>query len=141
LSVLARAPETLTQQAKANRTMGSIYSETYKVDVATILGQKEGVGTCTDSDFLDFRGLAAKLGTTEQWVRRNVRRTYTRDPIPHLRFGRSFRFMWDSAEMQEWIERRKDISGETKTRSISSRPASHNVKRTEFGPNRKEKMQ
>jgi len=61
------------------------------------------------SEFVDFRGLAEKLGTSEQWVRRMVRNTYTRDPIPHFRFGRSIKFDWDSPEMQAWLERRKQL--------------------------------
>ena len=89
--------------------------------------------------FLDFRGLAAKLGTTEEWVRRNVRRTYTRDPIPHLRFGRSIKFDWDSVEMQEWLERRKATTDAQKSTVASVGGASYNLKRTEFGPNRKER--
>ena len=93
------------------------------------------------SDFLDFGGLATRLGTSEQWVRRNVRRTYTRDPIPHLRFGRMIRFVWDSPQMQEWIERRKATADGTKSIATSPRSASYNLKRTEFGPNRKERKQ
>ena len=93
------------------------------------------------SAFLDFRGLAARLGTGEQWVRRNVRRTYTRDPIPHLRLGRIIRFVWDSPEMQGWIDRRKTAADGTKSLSAYARSASYNLKRTGFEPNRKERMQ
>jgi hypothetical protein len=91
----------------------------------------------TVADFLDFRGLAAKLGTSEQWVRRNVRRTYTRDPIPHLRFGRWIRFVWDSPEMQGWIERRKTTTEAAKSLSAEVRPASYNWKRTEHDENKR----
>jgi hypothetical protein len=100
-----------------------------------------GSAASPPSAFLDFRGLAARLGTSEQWVRRNVRRTYTRDPIPHLRFGRIIRFVWDSPDMHEWIERRKAHPDNTKSLSASPRPASYNGKRTGFGPNRKEMKQ
>ena len=120
--------------------MGTIRAATYKTDVDGILDQASS-HLESDSDFLDFRGLAAKLGTSEQWVRHNVRRTYTRDPIPHLRFGRMIRFVWDSPEMQEWIERRKATTDGTKSLSADVRPASYKVKRTEFEPNRKEKKQ
>jgi len=92
-----------------------------------------GVSAPPPSAFLDFHELAAKLGTTEQWVRRNVRRTYTRDPIPHLRFGRIIRFVWDSREMQEWIERHKAIADAQKSTVASLRAASYNEKRTGFG--------
>jgi predicted DNA-binding transcriptional regulator AlpA len=121
--------------------MGTIRAATYKVDVNAIMGGQTGSRPDTDSDFLDFRGLAAKLGTSEQWVRRNVRRTYTCDPIPHLRFGRMIRFVWDSEEMSEWIERHKAVAGDTKSLSADPRPASYNQTRTEFGPKRKERMQ
>jgi predicted DNA-binding transcriptional regulator AlpA len=119
--------------------MGRIRTATYETDVDVILDQASSNHE-SDSAFLDFRGLAAKLGTSEQWVRRNVRRKYTRDPIPHLRFGRSIRFVWDSQEMSEWIERRK-ANGDTKSLSAEVRPASYNQTRTEFGPKRKERMQ
>ena len=120
--------------------MGAVNADEYKIDFHSIFGHSKA-DSSADSDFLDFRGLAAKLGTSEQWVRRNVRRTYTRDPIPHLRFGRMIRFVWDSPEMQEWIERRKATTDGTKSLSADVRPASYKVKRTEFEPNRKEKKQ
>jgi hypothetical protein len=62
-------------------------------------------------DFLDFHGLARKLGTSPQWVRRMVRPTYSKDPIPHFRFGRAIKFAWNSPEMQAWLERRKKSAG------------------------------
>lgn len=120
--------------------MGTIYSETYKVDVAALLGRKANSRAASDSAFLDFRGLAARLGTTEQWVRRNVRRTYTRDPIPHLRFGRIIRFVWDSLEMQEWIERRKASAGGTKSLTADPRFASYNLKSTEHDEPKRRKV-
>ena len=110
--------------------MGTVRTAEYKVDIRSILGRTKAAPS-VDSDFLDFHSLAAKLGTSEQWVRRNVRRTYTRDPIPHLRFGRIIRFVWDSPEMQEWIERRKATSSATKSNLTEPRLASYNVKRTE----------
>lgn len=112
--------------------MGAVNAAEYKIDFHSIFGHSKA-DSSTDSDFLDFHGLAMKLGTTDQWVRRNVRRTYTRDPIPHLRFGRMIRFVWDSQEMQEWIERRKTTMGVAKSFSADVRPASYNWKRTGFG--------
>jgi hypothetical protein len=93
--------------------MGEISTGEYKIDLGGLFGHSKSEGSA-DSDFLDFAGLATKLGTTEQWVRRNVRRTYTRDPIPHLRFGRMIRFVWDSPEMRAWIEGRKVSTSRTK---------------------------
>lgn len=112
--------------------MGAINIAEYKIDVQSILARRR-TAPLQVSDFLDFRGLAAKLGTTEQWVRRNVRRTYTRDPIPHLRFGRIIRFDWDSAEMREWLERRKATTEAQKSLVARVGDASYNLKRTEFG--------
>jgi hypothetical protein len=109
--------------------MGAVNTAEYEIDFGSIFGRAKAAPSA-DSYFLDFGGLAAKLGTSEQWVRRNVRRTYTRDPIPHLRFGRWIRFVWDSPEMQDWIERRKATAGGTKSLSAGVRPASYNVKRT-----------
>src|SRR5580704_4490982 len=118
--------------------MGTIRAATYKTDVDGILDQASSNHE-SDSDFLDFRGLAAKLGTSEQWVRRNVRRTYTRDPIPHLRFGRWIRFVWDSQDMSEWIERHKATESATKSLSADARPASYNLKRTEHDETKRRK--
>lgn len=122
--------------------MSTVNTAEPKIDVVGILGhQKESSRPPCDSVFLDFSSLAAKLGTTEQWVRRNIRRTYTRDPVPHLRFGRIIRFVWDSPEMQAWIERHQAIPETQKTTVARPRGASYNEKRTGFGPNRKERMQ
>jgi len=121
--------------------MGPVQAAAYKVDLDAILGRKNSSPPHADSDFLDFRGFAAKLGTSEQWVRRNVRRTYTHDPIPHLRFGRIIRFVWDSAEMREWVERHKATANATKSNLAELGTASYNGKRTGFGPNRKERTQ
>jgi predicted DNA-binding transcriptional regulator AlpA len=119
--------------------MSAVQTE-YKIDYGSIFRRANGVPSRV-SDFLDFRGLAARLGTSEQWVRRNVRRTYTRDPIPHLRLGRIIRFAWESPEMQAWIERRKTTANSTKSPVVEPRLASYNLKRTGFGPNRKERKQ
>jgi len=119
--------------------MGTIYNETYNVDVGAILGGG-GSSLSAGSAFLDFRALAARLGTTEQWVRRNVRRTYTRDPIPHLRFGRIIRFVWDSPEIRAWIERRKASAGGTKRPAADGRFASYNLKSTEHDEPKRRKV-
>jgi predicted DNA-binding transcriptional regulator AlpA len=112
--------------SKHYRTSAKEENQTPAID-----GRRGDSHTESPSDFLDFRRLAAKLGTSEQWVRRNVRRTYTRDPIPHLRFGRLIRFVWDSQEMSEWIERHKATQSATKSNVAELRPASYNGKRTE----------
>jgi|HubBroStandDraft_6_1064221.scaffolds.fasta_scaffold90981_3 hypothetical protein len=118
--------------------MSAVNTAEYKIDFRSIFGRANAPPSA-DSDFLDFRGLAAKLGTSEQWVRRNVRRTYTRDPIPHLRFGRWIRFVWDSQDMSEWIERHKATESATKSLSADARPASYNLKRTEHDETKRRK--
>lgn len=90
------------------------------------------------STFLDFRDISQKLGTSEQWVRRNVRSTYTRDPIPHLRFGRTIRFDWNSPALQAWLERRKSGKDEMTGAKAQDCPSEYTPSRTGFGPNRKE---
>src|SRR2546430_479028 len=112
--------------------MGTIYNATYKVDLRAIRRRPVDHNDAS-SDFLDFRGLAAKLGTSEEWVRRSVRRAYTRDPIPHLRFGRAIRFVWDSPEMQAWLERKKGATSGKNGAVIPGRAASYNQTCTEFG--------
>jgi hypothetical protein len=95
--------------------------------------------TSTMSAFLDFRDLSQKLGTSEQWVRRNVRPTYTRDPIPHLRFGRTIRFDWNSPALHAWLARREAGTDNTNGPSAQDRTPEYTAPRTGFGPNRKEK--
>jgi hypothetical protein len=111
--------------------MSALHTE-YKIDVGSVFGRARTAPSIASaaSAFLDFRGLAGRLGIGEQWVRRNVRRTYTRDPIPHLRLGRIIRFVWDSPEMQGWIERRKTAADGTKTPTADVRFASYNLKST-----------
>lgn len=53
---------------------------------------------------LDYATLADRLGTSEGWVRRNARRTYTKDPIPTVRLGKFVRFDWE--KVQTWMKRR-----------------------------------
>ncbi len=57
------------------------------------------------SQYLDAAGLATRLGVTESWVVKHTRRSYTRYPIPCIRFGRSIRYDWNSEELQKWIKR------------------------------------
>jgi hypothetical protein len=117
---------------KATETMGTIICGTRELDERPF---PDSIG----SAFLDFRDLSQKLGTSEQWVRRNVRSTYTRDPIPHLRFGRTIRFDWNSPALQAWLERRKTGTEETKWTPAPDRSSEYTASRTGFEPNRKEK--
>jgi hypothetical protein len=58
------------------------------------------------NDLLTPAQLAGRLGVTTRWVNLYSRRTYTKDPIPHVRFGKFLRYRWDSAEFQSWLKRR-----------------------------------
>jgi hypothetical protein len=62
------------------------------------------LGEPSRQGLLDYATLAARLAMTEGWVRRNARRTYTRDPIPSVRLGKNVRFDWSRVE--QWLKRR-----------------------------------
>lgn len=53
-----------------------------------------------------YKELASYLNTTEGWVRRNARRTYTSDPIPSIRLGKNVLFDVQSREFSAWLKRR-----------------------------------
>jgi hypothetical protein len=53
-----------------------------------------------------YQDLARYLNTTEGWVRRNARRTYTSDPIPSVRLGKNVLFAVRSKEFLAWLKRR-----------------------------------
>jgi hypothetical protein len=59
-------------------------------------------------EVLDTHGLARKLTTPDSWVRSRVQpRCPVEERIPHVRFGRYVRFLWNSPEMVAWLESRK----------------------------------
>jgi hypothetical protein len=49
--------------------------------------------------------LAKRLNVPESWVRSRTNSKRTRDPKPHLRFGRYVRFPWGSEELTQWLDR------------------------------------
>jgi excisionase family DNA binding protein len=53
---------------------------------------------------LTYSQLAERLGTSEGWVRRNARRSYTSNPIPSVRLGKNVLFDW--SKVQIWLKRR-----------------------------------
>jgi hypothetical protein len=55
--------------------------------------------------FIDSKELASRWSLPESWVRDQVR-SHSRDPIPHVRFGKYVRFRWGSPELEDWSERR-----------------------------------
>ncbi|HEX6803357.1 MAG TPA: hypothetical protein VF133_06720 [Terriglobales bacterium] len=64
---------------------------------------------CAESvqpSFYTYKDLARYLNTTEGWVRRNARRTYTSDPIPSIRLGKNVLFDVQSKEFLAWLKRR-----------------------------------
>jgi hypothetical protein len=59
-------------------------------------------------EVIDFAQLAKRLCVSESWIRLQVQPSRTRDPLPHLRFGRkTIRFAWGSPELSAWIQRRQ----------------------------------
>lgn len=56
-------------------------------------------------EYLDSAELARRLNVPESWVRDQVR-TRAVDPIPHVRFGKYVRFLWESPELECWAESR-----------------------------------
>jgi hypothetical protein len=56
-------------------------------------------------EYLDSAELARRLNVPESWVRDQVR-TRALDPIPHVRFGKYVRFLWQSPELECWAESR-----------------------------------
>jgi hypothetical protein len=69
----------------------------------------ESTSPCSESvqpTFHTYKDLARYLNTTEGWVRRNARRTYTSDPIPSVRFGKNVLFDVQSKEFLSWLKRR-----------------------------------
>jgi hypothetical protein len=61
---------------------------------------------CDDIELIEFAELAKRLHSTEGWVRKNVLRSYTSDPIPRLKLGKRVVFRWGSAELEAWLHRR-----------------------------------
>jgi hypothetical protein len=57
-------------------------------------------------EIINCARLAQRLTVPETWVREHVR-SRSPDPIPHLKFGRYVRFVWDSPELTAWLERRQ----------------------------------
>jgi hypothetical protein len=56
-------------------------------------------------EVIDSTELAKRLNVPETWVRSRTNPKRTRDPIPHLRFGRYVRFRWGSEELHKWLDR------------------------------------
>jgi hypothetical protein len=56
-------------------------------------------------EFIDCRELARRWDVPVSWIRDQVRRR-AEDPLPHVNLGKYVRFLWDSPELQAWIDRR-----------------------------------
>lgn len=70
------------------------------------LGAETGSSSAVRQALLTYSQLAQLLNTSEGWVRRNARRTYTRDPIPTVRLGKNVLFDPGSEAFRGWLERR-----------------------------------
>jgi hypothetical protein len=68
---------------------------------------------------MDSDELAAVLNVPVSWVREQTRSRAV-DPIPHLRLGKYVRFIWSSAELQDWIAR-KLVTGIGETNRYSGK--------------------
>jgi len=73
-------------------------------------------------EFIDSGSLAERWRLPESWIREQVR-TRSRDPIPHVRFGKYVRFRWGSPELEEWAERRIVSSSKRVVGRLSERRA------------------
>jgi len=55
-------------------------------------------------EVIDGPTLAARWKVPASWVRKYC--TSVDDCIPHLKMGRYTRFLWNSPELAEWLQRR-----------------------------------
>jgi hypothetical protein len=58
------------------------------------------------TEIVDAGELASRLKVPKSWIQ-EATRSRAVDKVPHLRFGRYVRFVWNSRELNAWIERRK----------------------------------
>jgi hypothetical protein len=59
-------------------------------------------------ELIDSEELAARWRVPESWIRNHTRaRTPRAERIPCLRLGRYVRVEWGSAELSEWLAKRK----------------------------------
>lgn len=61
-------------------------------------------------EVIDSTELSRRLGVPTSWVRDGVRGRREQQ-IPHVKFGRYTRFLWNSPELLSWIERQKRGGG------------------------------
>jgi hypothetical protein len=57
-------------------------------------------------EVIDSRELASRLKVPASWVRHQTA-SDCEDPLPCLRLGKYVRFEWDSAALNQWLERRR----------------------------------
>jgi hypothetical protein len=74
-------------------------------------------------EFINAKELAQRWCLPESWVREQVRRRSTVDPLPHVKFGKYVRFRWGSPELEAWAERRtagsnKDVGRSSRKQTI-----------------------
>jgi hypothetical protein len=61
-----------------------------------------------DFEVLDADGLAAKLKRKKRWVELKSRPSEEADPIPAIKLGRVYRYLWGSPELTAWLLRRSN---------------------------------
>ena len=60
--------------------------------------------TLAEFEMIDGPELAQRWRVRPTWVRKQT--ASAEDPLPHLKLGRYVRFLWDSPELNGWLERR-----------------------------------
>jgi hypothetical protein len=58
----------------------------------------------TQFEMIDGPTLAQRWHVRPTWVRKHT--APSDDPLPHVKLGRYVRFLWDSPELNGWLERR-----------------------------------
>ena len=59
-----------------------------------------------DCELLDDEGIAKKLKHSKRHVRTLRDPKLTDDPLPSIRLGKAYRYIWGSPEMETWLKRR-----------------------------------
>ena len=65
-------------------------------------------GSFAPVELIESAELAARWRVPESWVRNRTRtRTPKDERIPCVRLGRYVRFEWESQELREWLQKRR----------------------------------
>jgi len=72
---------------------------------ATVRDRSDVSGSGASFEIIDARELAKRLKVPVSWVRQRATspRFLAEQRIPHIRFGRYIRFLWESPQLKSWI--------------------------------------